>query len=67
MSFACVSMPTMIVLGLRVFGLRPSTLMGTYFLELCSVGACLTIAYPLGAAIFPNINKIKLKNLEKNM
>ena len=65
MSFACVSMPTMLVLGLRLTGIRPGTIIGKYILELCSIGACLSFAYPISAAIFPPISKIKVKKLEK--
>ena len=64
MSFTCVTMPTLVVLGLQHMGLRPSAQIAKLAIEILSIGGCLSIAYPLSAAIFSPIQKVDAKKSE---
>ena len=58
MSFALITGPTMIMLGLNRMGLRPVSLIGKKIFEVGVITGSLSVAYPLSAAIFHPTSKI---------
>ena len=62
MSFTCVSMPTLVVLGLQNVGLKPQTQILKILMEILCIGGCLSVAYPLSAALFGPIQRINVKD-----
>lgn len=58
MSFAMISGPTIIMLGLNLMGVRPMSLLGKKIFEVGVITASLLFAYPLSAAIYHPTSKI---------
>ena len=58
MSFALISVPTILMLGLQAMGLKPMTFVGKKLFEVGTITFSLLFAYPISAAIFPPTSKI---------
>ena len=64
MSFALVSVPTILMLGLNSLGLKPMSIVGKKIFEVSAICASLFFAYPISAAIFPPTSTIPVSECE---
>lgn len=58
MSFACTSVPVLVMLGFNALGIRPSSVIAKKIFEVASVSLALGMAFPISAAIFHPTSKL---------